>query len=67
MSGSLPENKPNPTTFQGLPGPLPGNGLCALEKYFDGIRLIAFAIKWFRNPKAEENAREQGIRGTGKR
>lgn len=35
------------------PGLLSGNGLCALKKYFNGIRLIAFAIKWFTNQKRE--------------
>lgn len=49
------QKKPNPTTFHGLQGccRATGNGLCALKKYFNGIRLIAFAIKWFRNQKTE--------------
>lgn len=33
--------------------------LCALKKYFNGIRLIAFAIKWFRNPKKKKKREEK--------
>lgn len=66
MSGSFrvrhkaKKKKAKPNDIPGAPGSLPGNGfLCALKKYFNGIRLIAFAIKWFRNQKQKKREEKE--------
>lgn len=52
------KNRTKPNDIPWAPGLLSGNGLCALKKYFNGIRLIAFAIKWFRNQKKKKKNKE---------